>query len=79
MRTLEPYFVRAVALAELFGLRSERGLAMTYNIVIQQGGGRVRQQWPAEKLSSPPSRRWHRTRPVLSVTGVPAMSRLSRP
>jgi hypothetical protein len=47
MRTLEPYFVRAVALAESFGLRSERGLAMTYNIVIQQGGSRVRQQWPA--------------------------------
>lgn len=47
MRTLEPYFARAVALAESFGLRSERGLAMTYNIVIQQGGGRVRQQWPA--------------------------------
>jgi CDP-paratose 2-epimerase len=33
----------------------------------------------SEKLSNPPKRRRHHTRPVLSVTGVPAMSRWSRP
>lgn len=41
MRTLEPYFKRAVALADKNGLRSERGLALCFNIVFHLGTGPV--------------------------------------
>lgn len=36
--TLEPWFKRAVALADEYGLRSARGLTFCFNVVIQQGG-----------------------------------------
>jgi hypothetical protein len=38
VRRLEPFFRRAVALADEYGLRSERGLALCFNIIFVQGG-----------------------------------------
>jgi len=46
VRTLEPFFRRAVALADEYGLRSERGLALCFNVIFVQGGvrGKARDQ-----------------------------------
>ena len=35
---MEPWFKRAIALADEYGLRSARGLMFCFNVVVQQGG-----------------------------------------